>query len=514
MPADWFRLHSLNRMLSRVLLRVLLPGCVLPLTAAFCCAQQKPVAIHVDWAKTEPLRTVPTLQVVINPMLRRGSPIHDAAFADLKSLGADDVRLAFWHPYPKLAVAELDPPTATKTSWDFSLIDPLVKDFLSATAGHSTIFSMSTIPAWMYETAKPVAYPADADKLTWDYIKGKELRDLSCETLAGYYERVAEWYEKGGFTDELGKRHESGYHDALPYWEVFNEIDVEHQPTPEQYTTCYDAIVGRLHALDPKMKFVGLAMAFPERDPAMLEYFLDHAHHKPGIPIDMISYHFYAVPTREQTVEDWQYTLFDQADRLVASIRFIQQMRKRLSPETRTTMDEVGTILPTDWHPDDPYNPGPPIPPVYWHASGALYAYFYIEAAKLDIDALGESQLVGFPSQFPSVTMVDWKTGKPNARFEVLRLIHDAAVEGSERAATKFAGTDMDALALKGPRGRVLLMVNKRNRAIAVELPAEFAHGSAVTVDESTDDAQPEPKQWSGTAMTLAPFAVTAITAQ
>jgi len=447
-------------------------------------------------------------------MLRRGSPIHDAAFADLKSLGADDVRLAFWHPYPKLAVAELDPPTATKTSWDFSLIDPLVKDFMSATAGHSTIFSMSTIPAWMYETAKPVAYPADADKLTWDYIKGKELRDPSCETLAGYYERVAEWYEKGGFTDELGKRHESGYHDALPYWEVFNEIDVEHQPTPEQYTTCYDAIVGRLHALDPKMKFVGLAMAFPERDPAMLEYFLDHAHHKPGIPIDMISYHFYAVPTREQTVEDWQYTLFDQADRLVASIRFIQQMRKRLSPETRTTMDEVGTILPTDWHPDDPYNPGPPIPPVYWHASGALYAYFYIEAAKLDIDALGESQLVGFPSQFPSVTMVDWKTGKPNARFEVLRLIHDAAVEGSERVATRFAGTDMDALALKGPRGRVLLMVNKRNRAIAVELPAEFAHGSAETVDESTDDAQPEPKPWSGTAMTLAPFAVTAITAQ
>ncbi len=497
----------------RLSTRTSLLGCVLISAAAFCCAQEKPVAIHVDWKNEQPLRTAPTLQMVINPMLRRGSPIHDAAFADLKGLGADYVRFAFWHPYPKLAVAELDAPTAAKTSWDFNLIDPLVKDFFDATERHSTIFSMSTIPAWMYETDKPVTYPADPDKLTWDYIKGKELHDPSCETLAAYYERVAEWYEKGGFTDELGQRHESGYHYTIPYWEVFNEIDVEHQPTPQQYTTCYDAIVGRLHKLDPKMKFVGLAMAFPERDPAMLEYFLDHTHHKPGIPIDMISYHFYAIPTREQTADDWQYSFFDQADRLVASIRFIEQMRKRLSPETRTTMDEVGTILPTDWHPDDPYNPGPPIPPAYWHASGAMYGYFYIEAAKLDIDVLGESQLVGFPSQFPSVTMVDWKTGKPNARFEVLRLIHDAAAQGSERAATKFPGSDIDALAMQGPNGRVLLMVNKRNRPIAVDLPAEFAHGSAVTVDESTDDTQPGPKQWNGATMTLGPFAVTAITA-
>lgn len=499
---------------SHLFVRMALLGCAFAAVTALSCAQEKPVAIHVDWSSTEPLRTVPTLQVVINPLLRRGSPIHDAAFADLKGLGADYVRFAFWHPYPKLSVAELDAPTATKTSWDFSLIDPLVKDFFSATEGHSTIFSMSTIPAWMYKTDKPVDYPADPDKLTWSYIKGKELRDPSCEELAGYYKHVAEWYEQGGFTDELGQRHESGYRLSLPYWEVFNEIDVEHQPTPEQYTTCYDAIVGQLHALDPKMKFVGLAMAFPERDPAMLEYFLDHAHHKPGIPIDMISYHFYAIPTREQTAEDWQYSFFDQADRLIASIRFIEQMRKRLSPQTRTTMDEVGSILPTDWHPDDPDNPGPPIPPAYWHVSGAMFAYFYIEAAKLDIDVLGESQLVGFPSQFPSVTLVDWTTGKPNARFEVLRLIHDAAVSGSLRASTKFLGSDIDALALSGPAGRVLLIVNKRNRAISVELPAEFAHGTAVTVDEGTDDARPSSREWNGSTMTLAPFAVAAIMAK
>jgi hypothetical protein len=112
---------------------------------AFARAQEKPVAIHVDWSNTEPLRTTPTLQIVVNPLLLHGSPIHDAAFANLKGLGADYVRLAFWHPYPKLAVAELDPPSSTKTSRDFSLIDPLVADFHEATAGHSTIFSLSTM---------------------------------------------------------------------------------------------------------------------------------------------------------------------------------------------------------------------------------------------------------------------------------------------------------------------------------------------------------------------------------
>jgi hypothetical protein len=483
------------------------------MAATTALAQQKPIVITVDWAKTEPLRTMPTLQVVVNPLLRRGSPIHDAAFDAVKELGAEYVRYVPWHPYPKLAVAELEPPTSDKTSWDFSLIDPMTTDFLAATEGHSPIMNFSTNPAWMYRTEKPVAYPTDADKVTWEYTQGKELRDPSGVELAAYYVRLVSWYTQGGFTDELGRHHDSGYRFKIPYWEVFNEIDIEHQPTPEEYTARYDAIVGALHLIDPQMKFVGLALAFPERHPEMIEYFLDHAHHKAGTPLDMISYHFYATPTREQSAAEWQYSFFDQADRVIASIRYIEAIRKRLSPETRTTIDEIGSSLPTDWHPDTPYDPGPSIPPIYWNASGALFAYFYIETAKLDIDVVGESQLVGFPSQFPSVTMVDWTTGKTNARFEVLRLLHDHTGAGASRAATKFAGTEIDALALIGVAGRQLILVNKRARPILVELPADFAHGNVLAVDESTGDTRPAAKPWSGSMLTLAPFAVSVLTA-
>ena len=65
------------------------------------------------------------------------------------------------------------------------------------------------------------------------------------------------------------------------------------------------------------------------------------------------------------------------------------------------------------------------IPNSYWNLSGALYAYVYGELAKLGIEYDGESQLVGYPTQFPSVSLVDWITGQPNARYWVLKLIHD-----------------------------------------------------------------------------------------
>jgi hypothetical protein len=432
------------------MVRFLIAAGCFALCASFATAQQPTdpaVKITVNWsAERKPLKTTPTLQVVVNPLLRRGASIHDAAFASLKSLGADYVRYVPWHPYPRLAVAELEAPGKEKTSWDFSLIDPMTIDFLNATEGHERILNFSTIPSWMYDSKKPVVVPADPDAVYWDYTQGRELRDPSRKELAGYYSRLVRWYTQGGFTDELGVRHESGYHYKIPYWEVFNEIDVEHQPTPEQYTKSYDAIVGELHAIDPAMKFVGLALAFPERNPEMMEYYLDHRNHKPGIPLDMISYHFYASPTKEQTLDNWQYTFFDQADKFLVAVRYVENIRRRLSPETRTTLDVVG-----------------------------------------------ESQLVGFPSQFPSVTMLDWTTGAPNARFEVLRLLHDHLTGGSTMVETRLIAKDVDALGFENADGRQLLLVNKRNRNVKVEVPAEFSGGMIWTVDEEQARANSTP---------------------
>jgi hypothetical protein len=262
---------------------------------------QQPLQLTIHWDKvTVVSNNTPTLQVVVNPPLRPGEPLGKAAYKAVKELGADYVRYVPWLPYPKLAVAELEPPTPQKTSWDFTLIDPMTKDFLAATDGHPTVMNFSTTPAWLWKTDKPVTYPDDPNQVVWNYTQGTELRDPSGKELGDYYGRLVSWYGNGGFTDENGVKHESGYHYKFPVWEVLNEG--EHGMTPERYTAHYDAIVSAIHAVSPETKFMGMALGSPS-DPHYFEYFLNHANHKPGIPLDYISYHFYATPAKEQTLD-------------------------------------------------------------------------------------------------------------------------------------------------------------------------------------------------------------------
>ena len=93
-------------------------GFVLIWAAAFSSAglaQTETPKLDIDWNKTILIsKSTATLQVVTNPMLNPGSPIHDGSFAALKALGADYVRYVPWLPYPKIAVAELEPPSAEK----------------------------------------------------------------------------------------------------------------------------------------------------------------------------------------------------------------------------------------------------------------------------------------------------------------------------------------------------------------------------------------------------------------
>lgn len=475
----------------------------LPLLCALLPAlvhAQSPV-LEIRWdAVSQVSKTIPTLQVVVNPPLRRGSAIHDAAFRALRDLGADYVRYVPWLPYPKLAVAELQ-----EGAWDTSLIDPMTVDFLRATEGHSTILNFSTIPAWLFKTDKPVTYPADPDEVAWNYTQGKDLREGGLQDLADYYARLVSWYTNGGFVDRQGKRHDSNFHFKIPYWEIFNEPDFEHVTSPQDYTARYDAVAAAIHGVSPETKFVALALAAPSEHPEMFEYFLDHKNHRPGIPLDMISYHFYATPAATETPEHWQYTFFDQADGFLNTVRYVEQIRKRLSPETRTTLDEIGSILPGD--PEGKET----IPDVYWNASGALYAYVYVAAMRMGIDVVGESQLVGYPTQFPSVSMVDWKTGAPNARFHVLKLIHDHFAPGDRLVETRGATAGILAQAFVTPKGRALLVVNKRNFKETVRLKEEWKDAQVSVVDSS---AAPRTLELSGASIELAPFAVAVVHAK
>jgi hypothetical protein len=469
--------------------------------------------VKFNWGKVVTVsKTSATHQVVVMPPLRPGSKIVDRVYQGVKDLGCDYARYVPWLPYPKLAVAELEPPKDGSTSWDFSLIDPLTEPFLKAQAGHSVILNFSTIPQWMYKTEKPVPYPADPDQPVWNYEQGTELRDPTFKEITDYYARLVSWYTQGGFTDEAGKHHESGHHYKIDYWEVLNEIDLEHHITPETYTRLYDAIVAALRKANPQMKFVGLALARPSELPEYFEYFLNPKNHQAGIPLDMISYHFYATSIPDESVEMRPFTFFQQADAFLHSVRYIQAIRQRLSPHTQTTVNEIGTLDVRDFDQNKPGYVFKDIPQSYWNLSATTYAYVYAGLAREGIEVAGESQMVSYPTQYPSAAMTDWNTGQFNPRGWVLKLLHDNFGPGDKLVDTASSTPYVFAQGFLTPGGKHrLLLINKRDRSFDCTIPG--GDGAQVAyLDQTTGFRPPATALLSGEHYPLQGLAVAVVT--
>ena len=487
---------------------------LLPLSIAGIAWGREDAAVRLDvkWDKVLRVsKTIPTILYIGTPKTKRGAPLHDPMLKAIKDLGGDNVRYAPCNLYPRLSVAELEPPTKTSTSWDFSLIDPYTEDAFEALKGHPVEFTLSTIPEWMFKTPKPITYPLDPEQLFYEYELGTELRDPTYHEVADYYARVVSWYVNGGFTDELGKWHASGHHYKVYSWGVLNEPDIEHNLSPDVYSHIYDAVVKAIHKVSPQTKFVSISNSYPGGHPAIFDYFLDPRHHQPGIPLDYISYHFYAVPGADEPASTYQYTFFSQADRFLEVVGYIETMRKRLSPKTGTMVDEIGTMLPSDWDQGKPGYVFKPIEPSYWNLAAATYAYVFVGLARQGIDVATESLVPGYPGQFPSIAILDWDTGQPNARYRVLKLIVDNFRPGDKLVDTQSSGGEVLTQAFVSPRGeRKVLIVNKRDRTYQVTVP-EAKGGKVDVVDQITGAGLPASTTLEGDSFSLGGFGVAVV---
>jgi hypothetical protein len=131
----------------------------------------------------------------------------------------------------------------------------------------------------------------------------------------------------------------------------------------------------------------------------------------------------------------------------MASVQAMQAVRANSSyPDALMDADEVGVILPDD---NDPVwtATAPGFPALYWNAAAAMFAYEFGLAARIGLDVLGESQLIGYPSipfsrgppingpwtappQYPSVSILSWggafgAQGDGTARYWLLKLLVD-----------------------------------------------------------------------------------------
>ena len=247
-----------------------------------------------------------------------------------------------------------------------------------------------------------------------------------------------------------------------------------------------------------------LNQKYPGFLPEYFEYFLNPKNHKPGVPLEGISYHFYGRPSTTDHINDsYQFSFFDQANGFLDRVRFIESIRKRLAPHVFTQINELGNILKDHDYTD-------PIEDRYWNLSGAMYAYLFIELNKMGIDVVGESQLVGYPTQFPDVSMMNWKNGKPNARYWVLRLIKTNFGPGDKLVTTSVANQNIMGQAFVTTKGKKLLLVNRSEKEQSLELPD--ATGAAVNyVDLTTGDNPIGQTQLNNSTITLKPFAVTVV---
>ena len=116
--------------------------------------------------------------------------------------------------------------------------------------------------------------------------------------------------------------------------------------------------------------------------------------------------------------------------------------------------------------------------------------------------------------------MIDWRNGRPTARFWVLKLLKDNFGPGDRLVETDYSDRDGDIMgradvSVQGfvtRAGRKLLVVNRRNRPLVLPLPAELGAPDLSVVDEATGEGPPRQARGTAARLELAPFAVAVVT--
>lgn len=484
-------------------------------------------SVSAQWSRVERTsNTTPTTQILAHSFTLRNNPMHDPEFQALKDLHTNDTRLQLWFTVTRQAVAELKPPTATETFWDFTWIDPLVEDYYNNTAGKHHI-NMGTIPRWMFNVPDKEA-PSDPAATFYAYTDGTAgdlLKDPSGKQLADYQVRLYEWLTKGGFTDELGKYHKSGHHYKIDYWGILNEPDFENRITVQQYTKIWDAVATRIHKVDPNVQFFSAEVSGAEVPWA--KYFLDSKNHaSTAPPVKYFCIHNYTNGNNDPST--WHGSYFTDtpksetdgasANAFADRVREVMKIRDEISPKTILILDELGIfdiVKPEEesCRADEPYHA---YNPLYWNANGANWADTFITAENLGIPLISMSQFDGYGTQCPSISMMDGETRRPNAHYWALYLISHNFGPGDKLVTTRSTNSDIVAQASITAAGKKLLLINTQDHAITVNLAGSFPSGSlrADVVDRQSGEQSPRIDSATSGQLTLAPFAVAVVSQQ
>jgi hypothetical protein len=230
---------------------------------------------------------------------------------------------------------------------------------------------------------------------------------------------------------------------------------------------------------------------------AWAKYFLDPKNHAPDalLPLEYFSFHNYVNAQNDPSAwSDKYFTDPDHgpgdgasADAFKQRIEMVMKIRDQLSPKAKVIVDEMGTsdiVKPTEesCRANELYKA---YNRLCRNATGANWAVNFINAENLGLPLISLSQMVGYPTQCPSVAMFDYTTAKPNAHYRALWLINRNFGPGDRLTVTNCLTANVAAQAAITPKSRRILLVNTTDQAIAVNLAG--AHKAAYLSPQVVD---------------------------
>lgn len=205
-------------------------------------------SVTVSSTSAGPLLTQLSTNNVWSGMLDGSS----AALSNFRALKAPLVRIHVGDDGSPVAMPEVK-----QGAWSFAALDTLVND--STKAGGDVVMNIKFAPDWMWTCST--------------YQASGTVRDLTFQTYAAYMARLVSYYNKGSMTTESGQviTNPAGTSNRIVNWEPWNEPDLNNETpcappsgvglTSAQYVTMWNAVVPKMLAVDPTLRFVGPATA-------------------------------------------------------------------------------------------------------------------------------------------------------------------------------------------------------------------------------------------------------------
>ena len=484
-------------------------------------------SIAVDWSHSiDRFVTAPAIETDLMPFLARPNtafyPANGTVFRGsfsayyeaLSELGADFNRFSLWYPYPRVAIAALEPPncSANFTSWNFSMMDEVVKDFMQATNGRTVAPQLSTLPLWMLTTWPRVnnsAFPPEPWQPVADLPaypgSGAMLTDPSCKQVAEYFARIVGHYTRGGFHDECGRWHESGLYYHWDWLSIMNECEHFGYTGPtaakgqnscaQQYSRCLDAAEQAIAQVNPELaeRIVGPEFGTESTPTAgvnvtqMFEFYLDGKNHRDGKTPARFSLHWVGS-------DGPGFHNFDTWFESVLSP--VLHIRDRLAPDAQLWVNELSAAAGGSGQQCGGDSD------TSWSLAGAFFAYAVGRLAQVGAQVVGQDQLIAgpAPNNNPEVAALCWENGRPNSKFWATHILAKAFANDAPKIRTFSrvnSSADDSIFALSFSRGqpiqRWLLLVGRGPHSTVVDLAAAGACGNETATVIGVDVGAFEP---------------------